>query len=63
MLDNGSDPDYAVAVTNPSSTIGPINLCRSIIMVVFGITANVSIGRLFLGGIVPGIMMGVGMLL
>ncbi len=62
MLDNGYDLDYAVAVTAASSTIGPI-IPPSIIMVVFGITANVSIGRLFLGGIVPGIMMGVGMLL
>ena len=31
-------------------------------MVVYGITANVSIGKLFLGGIIPGVLMGLSML-
>jgi tripartite ATP-independent transporter DctM subunit len=61
MLDNGYDLDYSVAVTAASATIGPI-IPPSIIMVVYGITANVSIGKLFLGGIIPGILMGASML-
>ena len=61
MLDNGYDLDYSVAVTGASATIGPI-IPPSIIMVVYGITANVSIGKLFLGGIIPGVLMGLSML-
>lgn len=61
MLDNGYDLEYSVAVTAASATIGPI-IPPSIIMVIYGITANVSIGKLFIGGIIPGLLMGVAML-
>jgi C4-dicarboxylate transporter DctM subunit len=56
MKDSGYDSDFSVAITAASSTIGPI-IPPSIIMVVYGIAAEVSVGRLFIGGIVPGILM------
>jgi tripartite ATP-independent transporter DctM subunit len=58
MMDRGYDKDFSVAVTAASSIIGPI-IPPSIIMIIYGITAEVSIGRLFLGGFLPGIVMGV----
>lgn len=56
MKDAGYDDDFSVAITAASATVGPI-IPPSIIMVVYGITAEVSIGRLFIGGIIPGILM------
>lgn len=48
---------FAGAITAASATIGPI-IPPSIPMVIFAAVANVSVGRLFLGGIVPGVLMG-----
>jgi C4-dicarboxylate transporter DctM subunit len=58
MMDRGYDKDFSVAVTAASAIIGPI-IPPSIIMIIYGVTAEVSIGRLFLGGFLPGIFMGV----
>ena len=49
---------YAAAITAASATIGPI-IPPSIPMVLYALVSNTSIGFLFLGGIVPGLMMGV----
>lgn len=56
MDDAGYDREFSVAITAASSTIGPI-FPPSIPMVIFGLVAGVSVGRLFLGGVVPGIIM------
>ena len=48
---------YAAAITAASATIGPI-IPPSIPMVLYALVSNSSIGYLFLGGIVPGLMMG-----
>lgn len=48
---------YAAAVTAASATIGPI-IPPSIPMVLYALVSNTSIGFLFLGGIVPGLLMG-----
>ncbi len=48
---------YSSALTAAAATIGPI-IPPSIPMIVLGILTNLSIGRLFLGGAVPGILMG-----
>lgn len=48
---------YAAAITAASATIGPI-IPPSIPMVLYALVSNTSIGYLFLGGIVPGLMMG-----
>ncbi|OIN09140.1 TRAP transporter large permease [Oceanisphaera psychrotolerans] len=52
---------FAVGVTAASATVGPI-IPPSIIMIVYGIASGTSIGALFLGGVVPGILMAVAMM-
>ncbi len=49
---------YAAAITAASATIGPI-IPPSIPMVLYALVSNQSIGYMFLGGIVPGLLMGV----
>jgi tripartite ATP-independent transporter DctM subunit len=61
MKKNGFDADYAVAVNASSSAIGPI-IPPSIMMVIYGSIANVSIAQLFLAGFVPGVGMGLGLM-
>jgi tripartite ATP-independent transporter DctM subunit len=57
MTDEGYDVDFSAAVTAAASTIGPI-IPPSIPMVLYGVLGSVSVTSLFIGGIVPGIMMG-----
>jgi len=57
MVDKGYDTDFSVAVTATSSTIG-VMIPPSIPMVVFGVASGASIGKLFMGGVIPGIMVG-----
>jgi tripartite ATP-independent transporter DctM subunit len=57
MLTEGYDRRFSAAVTAASNTIGPI-IPPSIPMVLFGVLTNVSVGKLLLGGLVPGILMG-----
>ena len=56
MIDDGFDPDFAAAVTGASATIGPI-IPPSIPMVVYGMMTEVPVGTLFIGGIVPGLLL------
>ena len=49
--------DFSAAVTLASCTIGPI-IPPSIVLVVYGLATDTSVGRLFLGGIVPGVLIG-----
>jgi tripartite ATP-independent transporter DctM subunit len=48
---------YSAAITAASATIGPI-IPPSIPMVLYALVSNTSIGYLFLGGILPGLLMG-----
>jgi tripartite ATP-independent transporter DctM subunit len=57
MLDAGYDRDYSAAVTAASATLGPI-IPPSVPLVIYGIVAEVSIGRLLFAGVVPGIVIG-----
>ena len=57
MREKGFDDEFSAAVTAASSTIGPI-IPPSIPMVVYGVAAEVSVGKLFMGGLIPGIAMG-----
>jgi tripartite ATP-independent transporter DctM subunit len=50
-------PGYAAAITAASATIGPI-IPPSIPMVMYALVSDTSIGYLFLAGIVPGLLMG-----
>ncbi len=57
MTKNGRyPPGYAAAITAAASTIGPI-IPPSIPMVLYALISDTSIGYLFLGGIVPGLLM------
>ena len=53
---------YAAAITAASATIGPI-IPPSIPMVLYALVSNTSIGFLFLGGILPGLIMGMVLML
>ncbi len=55
MRENGYSPRMSIAITLASCTIGPI-IPPSIVLVVYGLATEVSIGRLFLAGIVPGLV-------
>lgn len=58
VKDKRYSPGYAAAITAAASTIGPI-IPPSIPMVMYALVSDTSIGYLFLGGILPGILMGV----
>ncbi len=62
MRDHGYPIEFAVGVTAASATLGPI-IPPSLPFVIYGMMANVSIGQLFLGGVLPGIVMSVLMML
>jgi len=58
MKEDGYPAAYSAAVTAASSTIGPI-IPPSIPLVIYGLLTEQSIGRLFLAGAIPGVIMGV----
>ena len=62
MRDEGFDSGFSAAVTAASSTIGPI-IPPSIPMVIYASIASVSVGKLFLAGAVPGILMGLALMI
>jgi tripartite ATP-independent transporter DctM subunit len=57
MKKDGYEADYAGAITAGSSTIGPI-IPPSIPMIVFAVFAETSVAALFAAGIIPGLLMG-----
>ncbi len=57
MRNAGYKPETAAAITAAAATIGPI-IPPSLPMVIYGVTADVSIGKLFMAGVVPGVLMG-----
>lgn len=56
MTENGYSKDFSLAVTGASSIIGPI-IPPSVPAIVVSVVTGVSVGRLFIGGVVPGILM------
>ncbi|WP_119462729.1 TRAP transporter large permease [Rhodospirillaceae bacterium SYSU D60014] len=60
MVKERYNPDYAAAVSAASAAVGPI-IPPSIPMIVAGTMVDVSVTRLFMGGILPGVLMGIGM--
>ncbi len=64
MIDKGYDDDYSVAVTVTSSCQGVI-IPPSHNMIIFSLAAGggVSVGKLFLGGIIPGVLLGVALMI
>lgn len=61
MKDNGYDWRFSAAITAASSTIGPV-IPPSIPLVIYGHLTELSVGRLFLAGVVPGALMGLALM-
>jgi tripartite ATP-independent transporter DctM subunit len=62
MKRRGYDEDFSVCLTACTSTMGAV-IPPSILMVVYGATAGVSIGALLIGGILPGVLMGLSLMI
>ena len=62
MAREGYDPGFTAALIASASTMANL-IPPSIMAVVYGATGNVSIGGLFLGGVVPGVLVGVGLMI
>jgi TRAP-type C4-dicarboxylate transport system permease large subunit len=62
MKDHGYSTEFAVGVTAASATVGPI-IPPSLPFVIYGMMASVSIGQLFLAGVIPGVIMAATMML
>ena len=58
MRKNGYDDEFSAAITAASSVIGPI-FPPSIPLIIYGSVASVSVDKLFMGGVFPGLLMGV----
>jgi tripartite ATP-independent transporter DctM subunit len=61
MTKAGYSTRFSAAITAVSSTIGPI-IPPSIPFVIYGSLTNVSVGDLFLAGIIPGLLMGIALM-
>jgi C4-dicarboxylate transporter DctM subunit len=61
MKEEGYDLDFSAAITAASSTMGPI-IPPSIPMIIYGVSAEQSIGALFLAGIIPGLLIGLALM-
>lgn len=61
MKKEGYDPKYAVAISASSSLVGPI-IPPSLPMIIVGTLTGLSVGKLFVAGILPGLLLGVGMM-
>ncbi|MBF7097288.1 TRAP transporter large permease [Alkalibacter mobilis] len=61
MKEEGYEADFSAAVTASSSTVGPI-IPPSLPMIIAGTLTGISVGKLFLAGALPGILLGVSMM-
>lgn len=62
MIDKGYKNDFAAAVTASSSTIGII-IPPSVPMILYGVFVGMSVSNLFIAGLIPGILIGLGEIL
>lgn len=62
MTERGYDKGFSAPLVACGGSIGPI-IPPSIPLLVYGVMANVSVGKLFIGGFLPGILMGVGLMI
>ncbi|WP_297339204.1 TRAP transporter large permease [Pseudophaeobacter sp.] len=61
MKKAGYPADFSAAVTAASSTVGPI-IPPSVPMIIVGALSGISVGQMFLAGAIPGILMGLAMM-
>ncbi len=61
MTKRGFDLEFSTAITLASSTIGPI-IPPSTPLIIYAVIANQSVAALFLGGIIPGLLMGISLM-
>jgi len=61
MEEEGYEKDQSTALLISSGTIGPV-IPPSMPMIIYGCAASVSIAKLFMGGIIPGILIGLGLM-
>ena len=61
MKKSGYPADFSAAITAASSTVGPM-IPPSVPMIIVGALSGISVGQMFLAGAVPGILLGVGMM-
>ena len=62
MEEDGYDKTFAAAVTASAAVIGPI-IPPSIPVVIYALSGSLSIGGLFLAGVLPGVLIGLGLML
>jgi tripartite ATP-independent transporter DctM subunit len=62
MIQEKYDKDFSVVVTATSSCIGPI-IPPSILMILYAFLTNTSVASLFLGGAIPGFILGIALML
>ena len=62
MRERGYPADFAAAITVASAVVGPI-IPPSISLVIYAFLSNTSVARLFLGGVVPGIVIGLALMI
>ncbi|MDD3996707.1 MAG: TRAP transporter large permease [Sphaerochaetaceae bacterium] len=61
MMDAGMEKDFSAATTAASSCLAPI-IPPSMSMIIYASISGVSIGRMLIGGLIPGIIIGLGMM-
>jgi len=61
MIDRGYEPAFTAAVTASASTISVV-IPPSIPMIIFAVATGVSVGDLFLGGLIPGLLMAIALM-
>ncbi|CAM3574971.1 TRAP transporter large permease [Cytobacillus oceanisediminis] len=62
MNKEGYDIRFSTSLVATSATIGPI-IPPSIVLILYGVIASVSIGDLFIAGVIPGLLMGIGLMI
>ena len=61
MKERGYDKEFSAAINAAAAVVGPI-IPPSIPMIFIGVISGISIGKLFLGGVIPGLLMGMSMM-